>query len=59
MIILRNRTTIAHLRYKHNIINLYPKRTLFSKHINMDSGNNQQKKEVCLAFVVLLESFEN
>ncbi|KAL7899149.1 hypothetical protein HDV63DRAFT_372439 [Trichoderma sp. SZMC 28014] len=46
MIILRNRTTIAHLRfYKRDIINPYTKRTLVSKHINMDSGNNQQKKE--------------
>lgn len=49
MIILRNRTTIAHLR---DIINPYTKRTLILNHINMDSGNNQQKKEVCLAFVV-------
>lgn len=54
MIILRNKTTIAHLRcYKRDIINPYPIRTLISQHINMDSGKNQQKKEeVCPAFII-------
>lgn len=48
MIILRNRTTIAHLRFStRNTIKPYTKRTLISKNIIMDSGNNQQKKEVC------------
>jgi hypothetical protein len=54
MIILRNRTTSAYLRYKRNIINPYTKRTPISKYINMDSSNNQQKKEVCSVFITHL-----
>lgn len=46
MIVLRNTAIIARLRYStRNIIKPYTKRTPISKNINMDSGNNQQKKE--------------